>query len=153
MRAEEVGGGSLHRGGVEGPATVPDIGGEERRADAVGCFLIGAALEDAVLVGFAAGPVAGVEGFGDSFGAEDADARWEGAVEGAEEVFGGDCGFEREGCDLREGVDAGVSAAGALREDSFSGEVVERGGEGALDGREVRLDLPAVEGRAVVAEG
>jgi len=116
----------------------------------VGCV---SAEEDAVFVGFGEGGVAGVEGFGDGFGGEDADAGWERAVEGAEEVFGGDCGFQLEGCDLGEGMDAGVGAARTLREDGFAGQVAKRGRKGALNGREVGLDLPAVEGRAVVAEG
>ncbi len=85
-------------------------------------------------------------------GGEDADGWRESAVEGAEEVGGRDGGGEREGGDLGEGVDAGVGAAGALGEDGFAGDVVEGLGEGALDGGEAGLDLPAVEGRAVVGE-
>ncbi len=59
---------------------------------------------------------------------------------------------EGEGGDLGEGVDAGVGAAGALGEDGFSGDVVDGVGEGALDGGEIGLDLPAVEGGSVVGE-
>jgi len=176
--AEEVDCGFLHGGGVEGPVAVPDVGGQEWGADAVGggglrgglwkpmspgardmghpggcwsgCWSAG---EDAVFVGFGEGGVAGVEGFGDGFGGEDADAGWESTVEGAEKVFGGDRGFQLEGGDLRKGMDAGVGAAGALRKDGFAGQVAKRGRKGALNGREVGLDLPAVEGSAVVAEG
>ena len=81
--------------------------------------------EDAVLVGFAEGAVAGVEVFGDGFDGEDADARGKGAVEGAMEIGGGDGDGEGEGGDLGEGVDAGVGAAGALGEDGFAGDVVD----------------------------
>jgi hypothetical protein len=49
-------------------------------------------------------------------------------------------------------VDAGIGAAGALREDGFAGDVADGAGEGALDGGEVGLDLPAVVGGAVVGE-
>ena len=59
---------------------------------------------------------------------------------------------EGEGGDLGEGVDAGVGAAGALREDGLAGDVVDGLGESALDGGKAGLDLPAVEGRAVVGE-
>ncbi len=110
-------------------------------------------IKDAVLVGFAEGGVAGVEGFGGVVGGEDADAGGEGPVECAEEVFGGDVGVEREGGDLGEGVDPGVGAARALREDGLSGEMVDCGGECALDGGVVGLHLPAVVEGAVVAEG
>ena len=53
---------------------------------------------------------------------------------------------------MSEGVDAGVGAAGALREHGFAGDLVERGGEGALHGGQIRLDLPAVEWRSVIGE-
>ena len=61
--------------------------------------------------------------------------------------------MEKEAGDLAEGVDAGVGASGALREDGFPGDVADGFGESALDGWERRLDLPAVEGGAVVGEG
>ena len=41
------------------------------------------------------------------------------------EVGGGDGYGEGEGGDLGNGVDAGVGAAGALRKDSFSGDMVD----------------------------
>ena len=65
----------------------------------------------------------------------------------------GDGGFERDGSDLAEGVNAGVGAAGALGEDGLAGDVEEGVGERSLDGREAGLNLPAVVGRAVVGEG
>ena len=118
--------------------------GEQMRSRAAG--------EDAVLVGFAEGVVAGVEVFGDGLDGEDADAGGKGAVEGAMEVGGGDGDGEGEGGDLGEGVDAGVGAAGALREDGFAGDAVDGLGESALDGGEVGLDLPTVVGGSVVGE-
>ncbi len=60
-------------------------------------------------------------------GGEDADAGGKGAVEGAMEIGGGDGAAEGEAGDLGEGVDAGVGAAGALREDDLAGDVVEGG--------------------------
>jgi hypothetical protein len=68
------------------------------------------------------------------------------------EVGGGDGSSEREGGHLGEGVDAGVGAAGALGEDVLSGDVADRVGERALDGRQLGLNLPAVVGASIVAE-
>ena len=94
MGASDVVGGVLEDGEVEGKGAVPDVGREHGRADAcrrrVGWWAGGDAGEDAVLVGFAEGAVAGVEVFGGLLDGEDADAGWEGAVEGAMEVGGGD---------------------------------------------------------------
>jgi hypothetical protein len=79
--------------------------------------------------------------------------RWaEAAVEGAVQVGGGDGGVQREGGDLGEGVDTGVGAAGALREDALAGGAVDGVGEQALDGGEVGLDLPSAVRGAVVGE-
>ncbi len=153
--ADDVAGGLLEDGEVEGEMAVPDVGGEHGGADGgreFGRGVEGAVGEDAVFVGFAAGGVAGVEVFGSVLEGEDADGGWEGAVEGKMEVGGGDGGVEREGGDLGQGVDAGVGASGALGEDGFSGDVVDGLGEGSLDGGESGLDLPAVEGSAVVGE-
>ena len=73
------------------------------------------AREDAVLVGFAEGVVAGVEVFGNLLdGERRGRSGEEGAVKGAMEVDGGDGYAEGEGGDLGEGVDAGIGAAGAL---------------------------------------
>jgi hypothetical protein len=49
-------------------------------------------------------------------------------------------------------VDAGVGAAGALGEDTFADGAVDGVGEEPLDGGERWLDLPSVEGCAVVGE-
>ena len=159
--AEKMGGGGVHGGELEGVTAVPDEGGEEGRADIdVGGVLAGgegvggvrAAKVYAVLVGFGLGGVAGVEGVGGVFKGEDADAGGKDAIESAVEVGGGDGGAEGEGGDLGEGVDAGVSAAGALGEDRLGGDVGDGAGEGSLDGGQAGLDLPAVEGCAVVDE-
>ena len=55
--------------------------------------------------------------------------------------------------DLAEGVDADVGAACAVDEDFFLGDLAGGFGDGALDGRLAGLDLPAVEGGAVVGDG
>ena len=150
--AEQVEGGGFEGFEVEWPAAVPDEGGEEGVADALGGGGFYAAFEDAVLVCFGAGGVAGVEGVGDAVGGEDADAGGEGAVECAEQVGGRDVGGEGEAGNLAEGVDAGVGAAGALGEDVLVEDGAQGGGESSLDGREAGLDLPAVEAGAVVGQ-
>jgi hypothetical protein len=153
--ADDVAGGLLEDGEVEGDMAVPDVGGEHGGADSgqgVWCGVQGAVGEDAVFVGFSAGGVAGVEVFGGVLEGEDADGGRESAVESEMEVGRGDGGVEREGCDLSEGVDASVGASGALGEDGFSGDVMDGLGEGSLDGGQSWLDLPAVEGSAVVGE-
>ena len=68
------------------------------------------------------------------------------------EVGSGDGRGDGEGGDLGQGVDASVGAAGALREDRFAGDAVDRLCEGALDGGKVGLNLPAVVGGSVVGE-
>src|ERR1700754_1721676 len=104
--AEDVGGGLLKDVQIEFVAAGPDVRGKHGRADAG--VVIG--REDAVLVGFAFGAVAGVKVRSDFFDGENADAGRECAVESAMKVWGGDGGGEREGGDLREGVDSGVGA-------------------------------------------
>ena len=54
--------------------------------------------------------------------------------------------------DLGEGVYAGVRAACAVDEDFFLGDLAGGFGDGALDGGLAGLDLPAVEGGAVVGD-
>ncbi len=68
------------------------------------------------------------------------------------EVGGGDGDGEGEGGDLSQGVDAGVGAAGALRENGFAGDAVDGLREGALNGWEIGLNLPSVVGGSVVGE-
>ena len=86
------------------------------------------------------------------FGGEDADGWRQRAVEGSQQIGGRDGGFEFEGGDLAERVHAGVGAAGALGENRLAGEVTEGCRERRLDGGQGGLDLPAVEGGAVVGE-
>ena len=93
-----------------------------------------------------------VEGFGDGLGGKDADAGWEGAVEGVAEIFGRNVACEPKTGHLGEGVNAGVCATGALWEDGFAGDLADGFGQCALDGRKAGLDLPTVEVGAVVTE-
>jgi hypothetical protein len=123
--AENVRGGLVESGEIQRPGTGPDGGGEGWRTDTVRFKVRGtrfegrsarfeggrAEREDAVLVGFAEGRVAGVEVGGDSFDCEDADAWGKAAVEGAVQVGGGDGRGEREAGDLGESVDTGVGAS------------------------------------------
>ena len=87
------------------------------------------------------------------FGFKDTDGGRQSAIESAEEVLRRDAGVENEAGHLGEGVDAGVSAAGALGKGALAGDAGEGVGERALDGRASGLDLPAVEGGPVVGEG
>ncbi len=145
VSAEDVGGGLLEEGEVERKRAGPDVGSEHGGADAF-------AGEDAVLVGFAEGAVAGVEVWRCGGDGEDADAGRESVVEGAVEIGGGDGDGEGEGGYLGEGVDTGVGASGALGKYVFAGDAVDGLCECALDGGELGLDLPAVVGGSVVAE-
>ena len=97
--------------------------------------------------------MAGVKGGRDGFDDEDTDAGGKAAVEGAEQVGGGDGRGEREAGDLGEGVDASVGAAGTLGEDALAGGAVDGVGEQALDGGKVGLDLPSAVGGSIVGEG
>jgi hypothetical protein len=92
----------------------------------------------------------------DLFEAQDADGVREEGVEGAHELVGADgAGVvgPGDGGDLAQCVDAGVGAAGAVDlELGAFGEAAEGALELALDGVGLALDLPAVEGGAVVGE-
>jgi len=144
VSADDVCGALLHSYEIEGPGAVPDEGRERRWADRLG--------GDAVLVGLAARTVAGVEVCGSLFYRDDADAGGEDVIEGSLEVGGGDGRAERDGGYLADGVHTGVCATGALGENGFYGDVMEGLGEGALDGGEGGLNLPAVIRRAVVGD-
>jgi hypothetical protein len=89
---------------------------------------------------------------GNDFGREDADAGREAAVERAVQVGGWDGRCEDKTGDLGEGVDSGVCATGALREDALADGAMEGIGEQALDGRQVGLNLPASVRRSIVGE-
>ncbi len=93
-----------------------------------------------------------MEGRGDRFDRENADRGGKDAVEGAVQVRGGNGGRESEAGDLREGVNAGVCAAGALGKNALAGDPGDGVGEVSLHGGESRLDLPAMQVGAVVAE-
>ena len=54
---------------------------------------------------------------------------------------------------MSECMDAGISAARALWESFFAGEVFESGHQRPLNGQSVRLDLPSGEVVAIVSEG
>ena len=54
--------------------------------------------------------------------------------------------------DLAEGVDARVGAARAVQNEAFLGDAAQNVYDFTLDGRFVRLDLPAVEVGAVVGK-
>ena len=104
MGAEDVGGGLLKDGEIEGEWTGPDEGGEHGGTD-------GAGGVDAIFVGFAGGAVAGMEVGGGVLDGENADAGRKGPVEGSMEVGRWDGCVEGEGCYLGEGVDSGIGAA------------------------------------------
>ena len=108
---------------------------------------------DAVAVGFSLGLPASVEIGADFFGSDDADCGRKKCIEGALEFGGGEGGLRFEMGDLREGMDAGIGAACAVDEDFFLGDLAGGFSDGALDGRLAGLDLPAVEGGAVVGDG
>lgn len=136
--------GALHFVEVERPIERIDVAGEPGRTDF--------SPVDSVLVSFCADAVSGVEVRRCVLGVEDADGGGECAIEGAEQVRRRDERSELEGCDLSAGMDAGVGASAALRENMFVGDACDGGGDLALNGRLSRLDLPAVEISAVVGE-
>lgn len=85
-------------------------------------------------------------GFGDT-------NRWgEGPIERATQIVRRDGSLQAETCDLGESVDAGVGAAGTLRERGFSRDAAESCLELALDGGQAGLHLPALKGGAVVGQ-
>jgi hypothetical protein len=154
VSADDVVGCLVEEGEVEGKMAVPDVGGKHGGTDSGrGVWgSRGAGGKDTVFVYFSAGGVACVEVFGGVVEGEDTDGGWEGTVEGDVEVGGGDGGVEGERGYLGEGVDAAVGASGALGEYGLSGDVVDGLGEGSLDSGKSGLDLPTMEGGAVVGE-
>lgn len=96
--------------------------------------------------------MARVEGWLYGFDREDADGGGKNSIESAVEVGGGNGRRKSEAGNLREGVNARVCATGALRKNALSCDPQEGVGEMSLDGRQSRLDLPAVKVGAVVAE-
>jgi len=159
MGAEDVPCGVIEGRKIDGPWARPDVRGEDRWADEIG-FKVrysrlergSAEREDAVLVRLADGAVTGVEDRRNGFDGEDADAGRKAAVEGALEIGCGNRRGERERGDLSERVYAGVGAARALRKYSLAYSAVDGVGEEPLHGGQAGLDLPSVEGRAIVGE-
>lgn len=132
---------------IELPGEVPGEAGEEGGKDGGGGEVVG--------VGFAEGGEAGVEVVGNFFAVEDADGGGELCIESRDPVdrVHGQGGRGVEVCDLAEGVDAGVSPAGAMDAEGFFGD----DGEGVLDlllnSVAIGLDLPPTEGASVVGDG
>ena len=145
MFAFEFAGGLGHGGFVERARIVERALVFEWREDL--------AAPDAVAVGFSLGLPASVEIGADFFRGDDADCGRKEGVQGALEFGGRESGLRFEMGDLSEGVDAGIGAACAVDEDFFLGDLAGGFGDGALNGRLARLDLPAVEGGAVVGNG
>ena len=75
------------------------------------------------------------------------------AIERAQEIGRRDVSLQGKAGDLGERVDAGVSAAGTLRQGRFADNAAERGLQFALDGALAGLNLPTVEIGAVVGDG
>ena len=123
---------------------VGDVAGEKGRNDI--------AAPDAVVIALGAGGVAGMEAFRHFIDGEDANGGGKPVVEHDAEVCGRNGAGGLKGCDLGEGVNAGVGASGALGQKLLSGEALDGVGQSALDGGLAGLNLPAVEGRAVIGE-
>src|ERR1700722_4690627 len=131
------------------PRAGVDVAGEEGRAEErrrICC------AQDAVFVSFGDGGMARMKGALDSFGFGDADRWRKCAIDGAEQIAGRDGGAKSEACNLRERVDPGVGAAGALRERRFSRDAAERRLKLTLDGWKAGLHLPALEVGSVVGQ-
>ena len=97
--------------------------------------------------------MAGMEGVGNDFCFHDPDGDGESAVEGALEVFGRDGCLQGKAGHLRQGMHAGVGAAGALGKRRFARDAAEGGLQFSLDGGLAGLNLPAAVIGAVVGEG
>jgi hypothetical protein len=110
------------------------------------------ASPDTVVVALGAGGVAGVEVFGHFIHGEYPDGGGETIIEHNAKIRGRDRAFSLEGYDLGEGVDSSVRASGALRQQLLPCQALYGAGQGALNGRLAGLNLPSVEGRAVIGE-
>src|ERR1700677_452923 len=97
--------------------------------------------------------MARMKGARHGFGFGDANRWGKGAIDGAEQIARRDGGTKSEACDLREGMDAGVGAAGALRQRGFACNAAERCLKLALDGSNAGLHLPALEVGSIVGQG
>ena len=142
--SSDEGGGLLHGVLIERIGVVGDVAGDEGRNDI--------ATPDAVVIALGNGRVAGVESFGHFIHGKDADGGGKTVIEHNAEVGGGDIAGGLESCDLGESVDSGIRTARTLGKECFSGEALDGRGKGALDGGLAGLNLPSVEGRAVIGE-
>src|SRR5208282_480190 len=87
------------------------------------------------------------------FGLNHADGRRNQRIQRALEFIGRQRGLRPEMRHLTQGVNASVSPAGALNDDSLLRDLARSGVERALNRRHPRLELPAVETGAVVSDG
>ena len=136
--------GLAHRRLVKRVRMMVDVAGNEGRADSV--------PPDPILVEFAASRVAGVELPGCLFERDNPNRFREQAVHRTEEITGGNGVGERERSNLAQRMNTGVGPSGALHIDRDAFDLGERVLQDALNGGAIRLDLPAVEVRAIVCE-
>jgi len=108
--------------------------------------------KDPVLVGLPQNAMASVEARGHRLYAEDANAQGQRAVQRAVKVRRGNGRGQREAGNLRQRMDAGVCAPRPLWEHRLPGNVRNGLCQRALNRWKMRLDLPAVKGRAVVGK-
>ena len=148
--AEECGGGGIKGGKIHAPRVGIDISREKRRADLRRGGFDG---ENAVLVGFGDGGVAGVEPVGDDLCSEDADRSGQRAVERSNEIGGWDVRLKSDAGNLSQCVHAGIGAARSLGQGRFAEDAAKRGLQFALNGGFARLNLPAREVGSVVSDG
>jgi hypothetical protein len=86
------------------------------------------------------------------FRGKNADGARKYVIQSANQIVDRNGRISHHGGDLSECVDAGVGAAGALRQRFFAGEVFESGHQSPLNGQSVGLDLPSGEIMAVIRE-
>src|SRR6202040_1713153 len=103
------------------------------------------ATPDAIAVRLSLGLPASVEIGADFFCRDDANRWRKQCIQCALKFGGGEPGLGSEMRDLAEGVYTGVSAACAVNEDFLLRDLARGVGDGALNRRQARLDLPAVE--------
>ena len=144
MLAFEKARGGGHGGFVERPGIVERTAVIEWRENA--------ASIDAVAIGLSLGQPTRVKIMADFFAGDDTNRGWKKGVEGALKFFR----REKRSCfemrSLAEGVDASVGATGAMYDDSFLRDFASGSVECALNCRETRLKLPAVEVGSVVGD-
>src|ERR1700753_1274118 len=104
--AEQSRGCGIEPGYGEWPRIGEDEARQKWRTGLSDCRFDG---EYAIFIRFCAGGVASVEGVVDGVCREDADRAWQGSIQGAKEIVGGDARGEGEACNLGESVNAGVS--------------------------------------------